>query len=244
MFVPSCFVDNVDPAMMAELDWLNCSEEDKEGFSDARWRYFVYISEFQQKVIRYQVRCGPLPILFIPLVIFECSHRTTTTILLISTGIVFGLVNYTKFGYQPSIYTNLEFNVFCLVIAALGLISYLFLYQFDLYVIMGWDTMSQRTGEGGEIVIKYSEDKIKKDKKKESNEDEGEDVPDGVKIELQLDNIDPDNMDIQTKETFKTKHGSVKKILFTLFATVLAISPTIAGYTYTRLHPQQPTKPN
>ena len=181
-----------------------------------------------------------------PLVIFECPHRTTTTILLISTGIVFGLVNYTKFGYQPSIYTNMEFNVFCLVIAALGLISYLFLYQFDLYVILGWDTRSQRTGEGGKMVITWSEDKLKNDKnkkKKKTNkdegEDEGEDVPDGVNINVELEG-NPDVIDIKTEETFKTKHGSVKKILFTLFATILAISPTIAGYTYTRLHSQQP----
>ena len=62
MFVPSCFVDNVDPAMVAELDWLDCGEEEKKDFNDARWQYFIYISEFQQKVIRYQVRCGAITI--------------------------------------------------------------------------------------------------------------------------------------------------------------------------------------
>jgi len=205
IFVPSCFVHTADPAMFSDTDGLT----DKQ--KEVRKQFFEFEKTFQLKVIKYQV-------------------QTSTTILLISLGVVFYLVNFTKFGYNNNIFSNDEFNILCCVICALGLISYLFLFGINVFEIFH---LNDKPGEGGEIIIKYKE-------KKEEADDLGEDVPDGaVQVNVTLPG-NPDEVSYVERQFKTKKHGASTKLAVSIICTLLAISPIIIGYTYSFLESNNP----
>jgi len=201
IFVPSCFVHTADPALLQYTEGL--TEDEKEKHEEVKKKFFEYEKKFQRKVIRLQV-------------------QTSTTFLMISLAIVFILVNFTGFQYNNNIFSNDEFNVLCCTILGLGIISYLFLFEIDVFDLLH---LNDKPGEGGVITIKY------KEKRKE---DLGEDVPDGVNLNIEL----PDGVDeveYEEKPHTTKKHGPFKKTMISILFTLLAVSPIIAGFTYSSL---------
>ena len=195
IFVPSCFVHTADPALLQDDD-----------NDDLRKEFLQYEKKFQRKVIKYQV-------------------QTSTTFLMLSLALVFVLVNFTEFQYNNNIFDNDEFNVLCCMILGLGIISYLFMFEIDVYDLLH---LNDKPGEGGKIEIVY-----KKTKKKEE-EDLGEDVPDGVTMTIDLPE-GTDGIEVIEREITTKKHGPCKKTLVTILFTLLAVSPVIAGFTYSHL---------
>jgi len=186
------------------------TEDLTEDQKDVMEKFFAYEKSFQQKVIKYQV-------------------KTSTTFLMITLGIVFYLVNFTAFKYNNNIFSNAEFNIVCCMIFGLGVISYLFLFGIDIFDLLH---LNDKPGEGGKIIIKYKE-------RTKEVEEEGEDVPDGAIIQVGLPG-NPDEVEYIEEQITTKKHGPVKKTLFSIFFTLLAISPIIAGFTYSNLGTNNP----
>merc|ERR1719369_2408620 len=193
IFVPSCFVHTADPALFADTEGLT---EDQK---DVMKKFFAYEKSFQQKVIKYQV-------------------KTSTTLLMITLGIVFYLVNFTSFKYNNNIFSNVEFNIACCMIFGLGVISYMFLFGIDIFDLLH---LNDEPGEGAKITIKYKE-------RSKQVEEVDEDVPDGANIQVELPG-NPDEVEYIEEQIITKKHGPVKKTLVSIFFTLLAISPIIAG---------------
>jgi hypothetical protein len=204
IFVPSCFVHTADPALLGDTEGL--TEDQKIEHDQVKKDFFDYEKKFQRKVIKYQV-------------------QTSTTFLMLSLAIVFYLVNFNEsFSYNNNIFSNDEFNVLCCMILGLGAISYLFLFEIDIYDLLH---LNEKPGEGGEIIIKYKE-------KKKKSEDLGEDVPDGVNITVELPG-NPDEVEYIERPIKTKRHGPFKKTMVTVIFTLLAVSPIIGGFTYSTL---------
>eukprot|EP00092_Neocalanus_flemingeri_P020996 GFUD01022750.1.p1 GENE.GFUD01022750.1~~GFUD01022750.1.p1 ORF type:complete len:1002 (-),score=189.68 GFUD01022750.1:50-3055(-) len=210
IFVPSCFVHIADPGLFADTSGL--TDKQKEEHEQVKKQFFDHEKSFQQKVIKYQV-------------------QTSTTVLMISLAIVFYSVNFTEWKYHNNIFSNEEFNILCCVIGGLGVISYLFLLGIDVFELFH---LNDKPGEGGKISIKYKERK-----KKQESVDMGEDVPDAVNINIQIDG-DPDDITVVETPIKTNRHGALKKATISAIFTLLAVSPIIIGYTYSSLEIQSP----
>jgi len=191
-------------------DTEDLTDKEKEDHEEVMKEFFAYEKSFQQKVIKHQV-------------------KTSTTFLMITLGIVFYLVNFTEFKYNNNIFSNVEFNILCGMIFGLGVISYLFLFGIDIFDLLH---LNDKPAEGGKITIKYKE-------KRKEVEEEGEDVPDGVNIHVELPG-NPEEVEYIEEQITTKKHGPVKKILVCIFFTLLAISPIIAGFAYSNLGTNTP----
>jgi len=210
IFVPSCFVHTADPALFSDTDGL--TDKQKEDHEQVKRDFFNYEKSFQRKVIKYQV-------------------QTSTTFLMISLALTFYLVNFSGFKYNNNIFSNVEFNILCCMICGLGVISYMFLFGIDIYDLLH---LNDKPGEGGEIIIKYKEKK-----KQPEDEPDGEDVPDGVNITVELPG-NPDEVEYIERPITTKKHGPFKKTVVTVIFTLLAVSPIIAGFTYSSLATNSP----
>ena len=74
-------------------------------------------------------------------------------IILITIGTIFYLVNFDKeFKYNPNIFSNEEFNVTCIVLVILGLISFIFTKNVDVFEMLG---MNNANSEGEKITLEY-----------------------------------------------------------------------------------------
>ena len=116
IFVPSCFMNTLDPAAFAVHDDMDNKE--KEELAKLRDRFFRREKEFQQRVIKYQV-------------------VATNTILLGGTGLAFYLVQSTQWFYSNNLLDNDKFKIGCGVVAGMGLLSYVFLAFIDVYDTLG-----------------------------------------------------------------------------------------------------------
>ena len=208
IFVPSCFVHTADPALLLETEGL--TKEEKEKHDEIKQAFFECEKIFQNMVIKYQV-------------------QTSTTFLMISSAIVFFLVNYTAFKYNNNIFSNEQFNILCCVIFGLGVISFLFLSEIDIFNRLH---LNDKAGEKRKITIKYED-------KRKNVEDLGEDEPDGVKLNIELEG-DPDEIEFETEYVSAKKHGSFKKTMVSILCTLLAISPIIAGIAYSNIFTNNP----
>ena len=104
--VPSCFMDLSDPAI------INESEDQK--FKN---EVFQFNRNFQQKVIGRQI-------------------ITSTLVILVAVGTICYLVNHpelTFHDYNRNIFYNNDFNIFCAVLGAMGVISLLFARNIDVF---------------------------------------------------------------------------------------------------------------
>ena len=88
-------------------------------------------------------------------------------IILTTISVIFYLVNFdTEFKYNYNIFSNEEFNVTCIVLFLLGLMSFIFIKNADIFEMLG---MNNDKSEGERITLEYYN---------------GNDVPDaGQKIE-------------------------------------------------------------
>ena len=96
--------------------------------------YFQFIRKYQTKNLRRQI-------------------ISSTLIILITIGAIFYLVNFNKeFKYNPNIFSNEEFNVTCIVLVILGLISFIFTKNVDVFEMLG---MNNVNSEGEKITLEY-----------------------------------------------------------------------------------------
>jgi len=116
LFVPSCYMRTVDPAIF-NID-NNLTDQKKEEQRELRKQFFEAEKIFQRKVIRLQV-------------------LSSTTILLAATGLMFFLVEFTSFKYSNNILNNYTFRVACAASALLGILSYVSIGFIDIYDLFG-----------------------------------------------------------------------------------------------------------
>ena len=107
VLVPSCHLEVLDLKAVRESN-----DEEIVELSNQ------FHKTFKQKIIKWQM-------------------ILSTAIILITVIVISILVNFTNFKYHPNIYTNLEFNVLCVVLGILGILGLLFLKNIDLYDIFG-----------------------------------------------------------------------------------------------------------
>jgi hypothetical protein len=100
--VPTCFVQDVDPVLLLDME----EKSQQEIFKSQK--------NYQRMVIRYQI-------------------QTSVTIILIALLITFCLVNFTEYGYPTNRFDNMEFNILCSVIFAMGVTAFLFVREIDVY---------------------------------------------------------------------------------------------------------------
>ena len=68
---------------------------------------------------------------------------SSSFIILVSVGVICAMVNFSRWRYNANIYGNLEFNILCLVLFIMGLISLVFMKSTDVYELF-------RLNSGGE----------------------------------------------------------------------------------------------
>ena len=119
LFVPTCYMKTVDPAIFEITEDMSTQEEEKTRKLEKA--FFKSEKEFQRRVLKYQA-------------------MTSTTFLLISMAVVFYLVNYPvgnviqeNFGYNNNRMDNTTFKIVCGAIAGLGVLSYIFIRVVDVY---------------------------------------------------------------------------------------------------------------
>ena len=165
----------------------------KETLTDEQTQeLFQHQKRFQQKVLKHQI-------------------KTSTTILIISLGIVFYLVNFTRFSYKSNILNNYDFNILCCVIFILGIFSYLFIFGIDIFKSLRLKP-TQNQNEEKNI-------KLDRSVKEFESQDSGIDMPDGVDCAVKIPYL-------------STTPSNCKLLLFSLVLTLLVISPVIIGLTY------------
>ena len=148
---------------------------------------------YQRKVLRYQI-------------------QSSVTIILFTLLITFSLVNFTEFGYSPNRFNNMEFNIICSVILAMGLTTFLFVREIDVYEAF-------KMNEDPALIEDYLVSV-----KIPQNEDETDAKI--VKIEV------PDDAEVSVQKAIRIqkRYGTPKKVLTTILVTVLTMAPLIAGY--------------
>ena len=186
IFVPSCYVDILYPALFWDTDGLTNKQNAEQEMVEKE--IFQHQHNFQQRVIKYQI-------------------QTSTSILMLSLASVCYLVNFTRFSYTYNIFSNTEFNIICCVILGLGIISYTFLFGTDVFSVFHLNT---KPGEGGEIMIKYKE--MKRDSV-DSGKDVPDGVNITVEIPGNPDHISYYEKPIQTHRHGPCKKAVVSAIL-------------------------------
>ena len=179
--VPTCFVQDVDPVLL-----LDMTEQNQQAVFKSQKNY-------QRRVIRYQI-------------------QTSVTIILVTLLSVFCLVNFKEdFRYSPNRFHNLDFNIYCSVICAMGITAFFFIKEIDVYEAF---KMNEDPGLIENILVTV---------KTPQQEDE----TDNKIIQIEV----PDDAEIsfQTEQKIQKKYGTFKKLLVTVFITVLTMVPLIAG---------------
>ena len=119
ILVPSCFLDPMDPTL---------DEKYKNKLSEVNKKHQTKVSDgsvvdigntHSTQVMRYQI-------------------ITSTTIILFCVGLMSFVINkdYRGWNYNNNIFDNLQFNIFCAVLASLGLTSFIFLNSINIYDIL------------------------------------------------------------------------------------------------------------
>ena len=103
VLVPSCYLDIIEQKSVLETKDSYLTE-----------KVFTYYKSYQRKIIRYQV-------------------IISTLIIMVTVLLIWILVNFTSYNYNPNIFSNLDFNVFCVVLLILGILTFIFLKDVDIY---------------------------------------------------------------------------------------------------------------
>jgi len=127
LFVPSCYMRTVDPAIFD--DDINDTDQEKVRGRDIRKEFFEAEKKFQRKVIRLQV-------------------LSSTTILLAATGLMFFLVQFTSFKYNNNILNNYSFLIACATSGVLGILSFVSIGFIDIYDLFGLNKERKEEEEG------------------------------------------------------------------------------------------------
>ena len=107
VLVPSCHMDIIDQKAVKESNDKKIIEMSNK-----------FHKTYQKGIMKWQI-------------------ILSTSIILMAVIIIAILVNFTNYKYHPNIYTNLEFNVFCLVLGILGVTGLISLKDIDFWQIVG-----------------------------------------------------------------------------------------------------------
>ena len=125
IFVPSCSLDLIDPALVNFYSYGEIEFQDKRGNpekvngEEVKKHVTEFNKTFQRKIIQRQL-------------------ISSTVVIFVTTGVVWYLVTYNQFwGYSKNLLSNFEFNIFCAVLAIMSLFSTLFVINMDIFEIFG-----------------------------------------------------------------------------------------------------------
>ena len=113
--------------------------------ADQKRKIFKEQSRFQKKIIKYQVLIA-------------------NTVIVISVGIIFYLVNFTQFGYDLSTLSFIDFNICCCLIFIMAAISYMFVIEIDVLKRFHLSDFDRLQDENRVALTKQTEDLINQTK--------------------------------------------------------------------------------
>lgn len=127
IMIPTCSINIIDP-------YLVHSNEDNEKLQK---QFYKFNKNYQKTAMRKLLMAANF-------------------IILVSVGSVCGMLNFrTDWKYQPNIYGNLEFNIFCAVLFIMGIVSMVFMKSMDVYELLG---LNNNESEAGQEDIEMTEE--------------------------------------------------------------------------------------
>jgi len=121
---------------------------------------------YQKKVIRYQI-------------------QTSVTIILLTLLTTFCCVNFGTMKYHPNRFENMEFNILCGVLLAMGLTAFLFVREIDVYEVF-------KMNEEPALIEEYTVT-VKIPDVKPDEDEEPEDQTDNKVVQISI----PDNAEVE-----------------------------------------------
>ena len=148
---------------------------------------------------------------------------SSSLILLTAIGITCFLVNTNGLKHENNILSNLEFNIFCIVLLTMAIISLFFVHQLDVFEFFG---MNEEERDENVQTIIVEKRQIRKSKVEITDEDE----PDGGQVCIPVEDGEEATVRIQERRDKKKAWGLPAKIVVSIFLTALTIAPPIIGY--------------
>ena len=128
IMVPTCTVNIIDPYLV----------HSNEGNEKLQKQFYKFNKNYQKRAMRKLL-------------------VATNFIILVSVGVVWGLVNFgTSWYYNANIYGNLQFNIFCAVLFIMGLFSVVFMKSTDVYELLKLN--NNETEERGRDIERIEEE--------------------------------------------------------------------------------------